>query len=131
MLQQNEGRLADVVYDVTGHWAVLPQALPLARDHGKLILLGDSPHPSKQTLTDDVLSRQVQIIGSRSSWLPPQYAMWTPQRMTELFFLYLQRGQMQVSDLITHRFRPERAPEVYRSLSEDRTGSMGVEFEWE
>ena len=130
ILSQDAGRLADVVDDVTGHWAVLPTALPLARDHGKLILLGDSPHPSKQHLTYDVLSRQVQIIGSRSSWLPPQYAAWTPQRMTDLFFTYLQRGQMRVRDLITHRCDPMEAKEVYRSLSEKRTDTMGVLFQW-
>lgn len=130
VLSRCDGRLADVVYDVTGHWAVLPTALPLARDHGKLILLGDSPHPSKQRLTYDVLSRQVQIIGSRSSWLPPQYAAWTPQRMTDLFFTYLQSCQMRVRDLITHRHNPMEATEVYRSLSGKRTDTMGVVFEW-
>ncbi|MEN6641543.1 MAG: zinc-binding alcohol dehydrogenase [Armatimonadia bacterium] len=130
VLEHTGGRLADVVYDVTGHYAVLPTALPLARDHGKLILLGDSPYPSKQHLTYDVLSRQVQIIGSRSSWLPPQYAMWTPQAMAGLFYTYLQRGQMSVDGLVTHRFRPEQAAEVYGLLSERRTETMGVLFEW-
>lgn len=123
-------RLADVVYEVTGHWAVLPTALPLARDHGKLILLGDSPHPSKQHLTYDVLSRQVRIIGSRSSWLPPEHASWTPQRMTDFFFACLQKGLMRVSDLITHRFTPEEAPQAYEGLSQDRSGTMGVIFDW-
>jgi 2-desacetyl-2-hydroxyethyl bacteriochlorophyllide A dehydrogenase len=130
VLAECDGRLADVVYDVTGHWAVLPTALPLARDHGKLILLGDSPHPSKQHLTYDVLSRQVQIIGSRSSWLPPQYVAWAPQRMTDLFFTYLESGQMRVRDLITHRYDPRQAEEVYQALSAKRTDTMGVVFEW-
>lgn len=131
VLEHAGGTLADVVYDVTGHYAVLPTALPLARDHGKLILLGDSPHPSKQHLTYDVLSRQVQIIGSRSSWLPPQYAYWTPQRMGELFYTYLMKGQMSVDGLVSHRFAPTEAGEVYRLLAERRTETMGVLFQWE
>ncbi len=130
VLEHTQGRLADVVYDVTGHWAVLPTALPLARDHGKLLLLGDSPHPSRQVLTYDVVSRQVKIIGTRSSWLPPAYAMWTPQRMTDLFLTYLQRGLMVVDDLTTHRVRPEEAPQVYASLAANRTDTLGVLFDW-
>jgi 2-desacetyl-2-hydroxyethyl bacteriochlorophyllide A dehydrogenase len=128
--EHTAGRLAEVVYDVTGHWAVLPTALPLARDHGKLVLLGDSPHPSKQCLTYDVVSRQVRIIGSRSSWLPPQYAAWTPQRMTELFLTYVQRGQMDVSDLTTHRARPADAAKVYSMLAAKRSETLGVLFDW-
>ena len=130
VLEHTQGRLADVVYDVTGHWAVLPTALPLARDHGKLLLLGDSPHPSRQVLTDDVVSRQVKIIGSRSSWLPPAYAMWTPQRMTDLFLTYVQRGVMRVDELTTHRVRPEEAAQVYAMLAENRGETLGVMFDW-
>jgi len=130
VLEHTEGDRADVVYDVTGHYAVLAPSLRLARDFGKLILIGDSPFPSRQHLTDDVLSRQVQIIGSRSCWLPPKHAYWTPQRQVDLFFTYLQRGQMRVTDLITHRFPPEQAPQVYQMLLENRTATLGVLFDW-
>jgi len=130
VLQHNDGRLADVVYDVTGHYAVLPMALPLARDFGKVILVGDSPHPSRQYLTDDILNRQVKLLGSRSSFLPPQYEYWTPVRQAQLFLAYVQRGQMQVDDLITHRFDPRNAVEVYRSLHEQRETTLGVIFDW-
>ncbi|MGC9317414.1 MAG: zinc-binding dehydrogenase [Armatimonadota bacterium] len=129
--EHTAGRLADVVYDVTGHWAVLPQALPLARDHGTLVLLGDSPFPSRQHLTYDVLSRQVSIVGSRSSWLPPQHSFWTPREQTDLLFTYLRRGAMRVEDLITHRFPPEDAPEVYRTLLQDRERTLGVVYDWQ
>lgn len=124
------GELADVVYDVTGHWAVLPQALPLARDHGTLLLLGDSPFPSKQCLTYDVVSRQVRIVGTRSSWLPPAQARWTPQRQTDLFFTYLERSEMCISPLISHVFRPEQAAEAYDTLHARREETLGVLFDW-
>jgi len=131
VLEHTEGRLVDVVYDVTGHYAVLPMALPLARDFGKVILLGDSPHPSRQNLTDDILNRQLKLIGTRSSFLPPQYEYWTPIRQAQLFLDYLQRGQMRVADLITHRFAPQDAVEVYRSLYEQRENTLGVLFDWQ
>jgi len=130
VLEHTEGIGADVVYDVTGHYAVLPLALPLARDFGKMVLLGDSPFPSRQHLTYDVLSRQVQIVGSRSCWLPPKHSHWTPQRQVDLLLSYLVRGQMAVSDLLTHVFQPAQCAEAYGLLLADRLSTLGVAFDW-
>jgi|LSQX01.2.fsa_nt_gb 2-desacetyl-2-hydroxyethyl bacteriochlorophyllide A dehydrogenase len=124
------GELADVVYDVTGHPAVLPQALPLARDHGTLLMLGDCPVPSQQCLTYDVVSRQVRIVGTRSSWLPDAHRRWTPQRQTDLLFSYLQRGDMRLADLISHRFTPQQGAEAYDLLYNSREETLGVVFDW-
>jgi threonine dehydrogenase-like Zn-dependent dehydrogenase len=51
--------------------------------------------------------------------------------MVELFFTYLQRGDMRVSDLVTHRYAPEEAPQAYRMLQEQRASAMGVLFDWD
>jgi len=127
---QTEDRLADVVYDVTGHYAVFPLALRLARDFGKLILLGDTPHPSKQHLTHDVLTRQVTVIGTHNNKLPPEHAFWTGPRQIQLFLEYCRRGQMRVSDLITHRVSPADAAKVYADLQQDRGATMGILYDW-
>jgi len=128
--EHTEGQGADVVYDVTGHYAVFPLALKLARDFGKLILLGDTPHPSRQHLTHDVLTRQVNVVGTHNAKLPAAHAYWTRPRQILLFLQYIQRGQMRVSDLITHRFQPSDAAEVYAMLQEDRASTMGILFDW-
>jgi len=125
-----DGALADVVYDVTGHYAVFPMALKLVRDHGTLVLLGDSPEPSKQHLTGDVLTRQLKVRGSHNERLPAGQAHWTYLKQAELFLTYLRRGQMHVGDLVTHRFKPEDAPQVYADLQQDRSETLGVIFDW-
>ena len=128
-----DGRLADVVYDITGNAAVLPTALPLARRFGKMLLLGDTGTPSDQRLTGDIIRRGVTLIGAHSSNPPPaatDYAHWTHEHMTKLFFTYLERGQMQVEDLITHRFDPREAAAAYAMLTKDRSQAMGVLFDW-
>lgn len=131
VLEHTAGRLADVVYDVTGAWQVLPLALPLARDFGKVVLLGDSPEPSKQCLTQDILARQVTLLGTHNSKLSGDQAEWAdPSRQADLFFTYLLRRQMRVEGLITHRFRPEDAVEVYPMLQTRRAETMGVVFDW-
>jgi len=130
VLKHTDGMLADIVFDVTGYYAVFPMVLPLARRFGKVILQGDSPHPSKQHLTHDVLTRQLQVIGTHNQNLPPQYAHWTTKRQAELFLLYVQRKQMQVANLITHRFAPAQAAEVYARLERERGSAVGVIFDW-
>jgi len=127
------GRLADVVYDVTGHPAVFSPALGLARKFGKLLLLGDTGTPSEQRLTGDVVTRGVSIIGAHDS-NPPETATdrewWTKPHMAELFFSFLERGQMEVGTLVTHRYSPNDAPAAYEMLLTDRSGAMGVIFDW-
>lgn len=127
------GRGADVVYDITGHPQVFAHALGLARRFGKLILLGDTGTPAEQRLTSDVIARGVNIIGAHDGHAAPlvnDFLFWTQENMAKLFFTYLQRGQMRVGDLVTHRFSPHEAPQAYQMLQTDRTRAMGVIFDW-
>ena len=50
--------------------------------------------------------------------------------MAELFFTYLLRRDMRVSDLVTHCYSPLDASEAYRVLREERMTAMGVLFDW-
>ena len=125
------GNLADVVFDATGHFSVFPMALKLTRRFGTLILIGDSPHPSKQTLTADVLTRQITVRGTHNEIMPPHVENWTTSRQIELFFTYIKRKQMKVEDLITETYSPENAPDVYSKLAVSRGESIGVVFDWD
>lgn len=128
------GRGADVVYDITGHPSAFQAALKLARRFGKLLLLGDAARPGLQCLTPDVVTRGVQIIGAHDSMPPTEssaHEFWTHETMAQLFFAYLQRGQMRVADMVTHRYAPEQAPECYSELLRDRSTALGVIFDWQ
>ncbi|MGC8668763.1 MAG: zinc-dependent alcohol dehydrogenase [Chthonomonadales bacterium] len=123
----------DVVYDVTGHADVFPHCLRMARRLGKVVLLGDTGSPAKQCLTPDVVTRGLRIIGSHDSNAPQTGAdptVWDHHRMADLFFDYVQRGDMRVSDLVTHRYAPHEAPEAYAMLRERRSEALGVIFDW-
>jgi threonine dehydrogenase-like Zn-dependent dehydrogenase len=128
--ERTNGQRADVVYDVTGHDAVFAQAQKLARTLGTVVLIGDAPHPSRQHLTHDVLRRQLKIVGTQNDFLPPQHASWCAAKQIPLFYLYLHRGQMRVSDLVSHRFAPADAAQAYALLEERRGTTMGVVFRW-
>ena len=133
ILALTEGVGADVVYDVTGAAAVFSAALPLLRRFGKLVLLGDTGTPAEQRLTGDVVTRGLTIVGAHDT-NPPQlssdHAWWSKKRMVDLFFTYLQRGDMRVAELVTHRFAPAEADAAYRLLRNERMTAMGVVFDW-
>jgi 2-desacetyl-2-hydroxyethyl bacteriochlorophyllide A dehydrogenase len=127
------GRGADVVYDVTGHAAVFATALPLARKFGTIVLLGDTGTPHLQTLTHDVVTRGLRIVGAHDGHAPAEqndHVRWSAMAMSDLFLTYLARGQMRVADLVTHRYRPDQAAECYGMLQRDRDKALGVIFEW-
>lgn len=131
--EATDGRGADVVYDVTGHAGVFAGALRLPRRFGKVILLGDTGTPSEQRLTPDVVTRGLRIIGAHDNNPPPEgtdHLWWSHRNMARLFFTYLERGQMRVGDLVTHRYSPAEARRCYEGLAADRSAAMGVLFDW-
>jgi threonine dehydrogenase-like Zn-dependent dehydrogenase len=133
ILKLTEGTGADVVYDVTGAAPVFSIALTLLRRFGRLVLLGDTGTPSEQRLTGDVVRKALSIVAAHDSNPPAistDHAYWSKQRMVELFFAYLLRGDMRVSDLVTHHYSPLDASEAYRIVREEREAAMGVLFDW-
>jgi 2-desacetyl-2-hydroxyethyl bacteriochlorophyllide A dehydrogenase len=128
-----QGKMLDVVFDVTGNAATLASAILLLRRLGRLILLGSAPNPTQQCLGGWMLHNSISILGAHAS-MSPKYASefnpWTRQEMTGLFFDYLIQGRMNVADLITHRYSPLNAPQVYEGLVRDRSAAIGVIFDW-
>jgi len=131
--ERTNGRGADVVFDVTGHPSAFSAGLKLAREFGTLLLLGDAPKPSEQRLTGDVVTRGVKIVGGHDGY--PQksgsgFEHWSHREMTRLFLTYLERRQMNVGDLVTHRFDYSEAASAFPMLLADRSKAMGVLFDW-
>lgn len=133
ILNLTDGAGADVVYDVTGAAPVFSVSLTMLRRFGRLVLLGDTGTPSEQRLTGDVVTKALSIVGAHDTNPPAistDHAHWSKRCMVELFFTYLLRGDMRVSDLVTHHYSPLDAPEAYRMLREERATAMGVLFDW-
>ncbi|HWM34965.1 MAG TPA: zinc-binding dehydrogenase [Pseudolysinimonas sp.] len=127
------GEMLDVVFDITGHHAVLADASTLLRPLGRLVLLGDSPSPSKQHLGPRIVGDSIAVLGVHASIAPEVRTprdRWTIAAMTELFFLLLRTGRMDVDGLISHRVAPADAPAVYARLQTHRSEYLGVLFDW-
>ena len=126
--------MLDVIYDITGHPAVLAGCIPLLRRLGRVILLGDCPTPSQQTLAPGVVSNSLAILGIHGTMSPAQttdFTPWSQREITSLYFDYLLQGRMKVSDLVTHRWSPMDAPAVYAGLVADRSRAIGMIFDWD
>ena len=125
----NAGRLADLVIDVTGAPGSFPLATRLARDLGRVVVLGSPRGPVTVDLHDDVHTRGLQVIGAHARTTPrveSPHTPWTMRRNVEYFFALMTAGRLRVADLISHRYPLSRAPEAFAMLDRDRTQAMGV-----
>jgi 2-desacetyl-2-hydroxyethyl bacteriochlorophyllide A dehydrogenase len=116
-----------IVIDTTGIAPVFAAALPLVRNFGTLVLLGDTGDPSQQCLTPDALRRGVRIHACHVSH---ETSDWFEARIHQQFYRLLAAGRFSLDGLNTHRFLPSECVEAYALTTEKRAETMGVWFDW-
>jgi 2-desacetyl-2-hydroxyethyl bacteriochlorophyllide A dehydrogenase len=121
------GARPPVVIDSTGNAAVLKTAFALAADRGTVVLLGDTGAPGTQTLTSDVITRGLHLVGVHDNHNTPS---WNNATAAAHFFQFLQDGRFRVDGLNTHHFRPEDCRAAYTLATTDRLHTMGILFDW-
>ncbi|MFW5912553.1 MAG: zinc-dependent alcohol dehydrogenase [Candidatus Hadarchaeota archaeon] len=125
----NEGRWADVVFEVTGKPELIPWAIRLVKEQGRFIVLS-SPRGETQIDFHDEVNLPSRIIKGAHVRSHPAcetpYNQWTNERNTELFFRLLEQGEISVDHLLTHEFSYTEADKAYEMLLSDRTRAMGV-----
>jgi predicted dehydrogenase/NADPH:quinone reductase-like Zn-dependent oxidoreductase len=104
-------------------------AARLARDRGRLVVVGDVPVEAERAL---LYEKELELRLSRSYGpgrydrdyeergrdLPPSYVRWTEQRNLEAFLQLMAAGKVDPAPLTTHRFRVEDAEEAYATLTD-------------
>lgn len=127
------GRMADVVFEVTGEPGLIASEFKCLRRQGRFVVLSSPRGPTLFDFHDLCNSPSFTIIGAHNSSHPPFETLdnpWTMHRHSELFFDLILSGEIDVDRLISHNEPYEKAPEVYGMLLEDRTRAMGVIFHW-
>lgn len=127
ILALSGGELPRVVVDSTGNAAVFSAALGLVSDFGTVVLLGDTGTPAKQSLTPDVITRGLTIVGAHDNHTT---AEWNSHTIPDLFFRLAATGRFNVQGLNTHIFRPEACAEAYQTANRERAKTMGIVFDW-
>jgi 2-desacetyl-2-hydroxyethyl bacteriochlorophyllide A dehydrogenase len=127
------GRMADVVFEITGSPDAFPGAVRMARKLGRVVVLGSPRGPVTIDLHDEVHTLSLEIIGAHNSGHPPVETPqnpWTTRRHMQLFLEWQAAGVVDIRPLITHRYDWSEAPDAYAMLLEDRTRALGVLLRW-
>ena len=125
------GMQPEVIFDTTGNYKVLPIACEMVGLYGRIILNGDSPEPSKQVLGPTVVAKSLDISGCHGNKAGDIASLpWVGGRNQLMTFELMKQKRLKVKHLISHRYKPEEAPEVYDKLLHGRDYSMGVVFDW-
>jgi len=127
------GRMADVVFELTGNAEIIPEELKLLREQGRFVLVS-SPRSATHLDLHDLCNRPSLTIIGAHNWSHPEHATadnpWTMARHSQLFFDLVADGDLDVGSLISHRVGIEDAPDLYSRLMSDRGRAMGVLFQF-
>jgi len=128
------GRMADVIIEVTGNPKIIPQELSVLKNQGRFVVLSS---PSGATVNFDfhdlVNAPSYTIIGAHNSSHPPYETpnnQWTQKRHAELFFRLIADGELDLKPMISHRESYIEAPAIYQMLKKDKINTMGIIIEW-
>jgi 2-desacetyl-2-hydroxyethyl bacteriochlorophyllide A dehydrogenase len=121
------GKRPRIVIESTGNSIVLKSAFGLVETEGTVVLLGDTGSPGSQTLTGDVISRGLTLVGAHDARNSPA---WNNRVAADCFFEFVRGGRFSLKGLNTHHFAPEQCKEAYTLAINDRTRTMGILFEW-
>jgi 2-desacetyl-2-hydroxyethyl bacteriochlorophyllide A dehydrogenase len=127
IMEPLDGGRPDIVIDTTGNPDVLPAALRLVRDRGRVVVLGDTGMPSKQHLTSDLVIRGIEIVGAHDSLSPAGDA---ENSINELFFDLVSSGRMSLAGLNSHTLPPTECVAAYQLARERRSDTVGIVFDW-
>lgn len=116
-----------VVIDSTGNAEVLKSAFRMVEKEGTVVLLGDTGTPESQSLTSDVISRGLRLVGAHDGLNSPH---WNNKVAAEVFFQFLRTRRFPTVGLVTHRFQPSECAEAYELATTNRSRTMGILFDW-
>jgi len=129
-----KGRMADIVFEVTGNQNLIVDEFKCLRRLGRFVMLSSPRGPTYIDLHDYCNAPSFTIIGAHNMSHPPVETLnnpWSRKRHAELFFDILFNKELNVSKLITHKVSYKDAPKIYEQLLQDRTRALGVIFIWE
>lgn len=128
------GGSVDAVFEVTGHPAVLAPASELVRPLGRLVLVGDAPRPSAQSLGPRIVRDGISVIGvhaGTASEVATSSDPWSSPVMLEVFLDFVRDGRMDPATLISREVAADAIPELYRELRADRGRELGILIRWD
>lgn len=128
-----DGRLPDIVIEATGVPAVITDALRIAADMGRVVLLGSPRGKVEIDPYTDIHRKGISVIGAHARATPRVATPdnpFTADRNRRFALTLVADGSLNVQGLISHHITPDAALDTYRALSQRAPGFMGVVINW-
>jgi bacteriochlorophyllide a dehydrogenase len=109
----------DIIIDTSSSPTVVNSLFPLLRMRGKFVFQGWYSPPSP-------LDLHTAHLRMPSCFFPCAHSDGGVAATMQ----WANDGHLRVGNLITHRVRPEEAPEIYRQIGAGSEGFLGVVFDW-
>lgn len=137
------GAMANIVVEATGMSPVVLQALGVTANLGQCILLGSPRAPFDGSLTavfSEIHVRNITLRGALE-WILPEYPpiatfggktlpLLSNYDKQTMIFDWVQRGEMHITPLISHRLPARQVKEGYDGLLHHPETYSGVVLEW-
>ena len=127
------GRGAPAILEATGNAQVIPQALKMAANGGRIVLTGALEEEVSISFHAEFIRRELSLLAAFQPFCPVEdniYWRWTQQENRRLVLEMLASGELQVEKILTHRFAADEAPQVYERIREGDRDMLGVLLEW-
>jgi 2-desacetyl-2-hydroxyethyl bacteriochlorophyllide A dehydrogenase len=134
ILDRSRGSGMDIVIEASGHPAAIPAALRAVRRGGKILLQGTQTETVEMRFSDYPMHKEALII---CTWgkgpareTDPADLLWSRKQNQELAMELISRGEIEVADLVTHRFRFEEIARAYETLDRGEIEYLQVVLEY-
>ncbi len=125
---------ADVVIEASGNPVAALSACQMARDGGRVVLLGSSRGLTHDTdFGELVADRGLSLVGAHISNAPKRWSKGSewPRRAESALFLDLQANRrVKVGHLVDREVAPSDANAVYEQMLAGQTTTLGLVFNW-
>jgi 2-desacetyl-2-hydroxyethyl bacteriochlorophyllide A dehydrogenase len=131
--EATDGRGADVAIEATGNPSVINDALKVAADLGRVVLLGSPRGRIEIDPYTDIHYKGVSVIGAhaRTTANPPNaYNPWTMSEHYRLAVQLIGDGRLQTDGLVTDRVPADEALTVHEALVQRPQDHLGVVIQW-
>lgn len=132
--ENNDGRLADIVFEATSVGKLAQTELECLAPFGKLIITSNPK--GRSTVDFDFCNRRcITICGvhnpmfHRSGGTPAN--RWTSAADNVLMLELMRQQRLTTAEMITHEVSYKEAVSMYEMLMADRTQALGVNLIWE
>ena len=124
---------AQTVFHCSPVAQLLQTAMRVAGNRAKVVMTGSAPGIAEIGLQEDLLRKELTILGNYESGLsaPHPYWPWTRQRNRAACYRMIESGELSVDRLTSHVVAPERAEEMYRMMLAGGDSWMSIFFAWD